>query len=288
LTPITDWSSASVFLQPLLRVTQQPCKAATMAGEQATSLRRALALLDALGSQEAGAEGGWGVTQLATLVGQDKSRVSRTLQTLADSGYVERDGSSQRYRLGWRVFALAAKAGDRRLLETSRPMLTRLMVGLRERSHLSVLQGSAVLTLVTESPQQAVQTVSWAGRTAPAYCTSSGRALLIDCDEDRLREILAGVRFRPLGPRAPRDVGEMHRRIVAARGRGWAVADEESEPELVSVAAPVRDGSGRVVAALNVSGPKFRMGKQLQTAGATVKSAADEVSAELGWRRLPV
>jgi len=257
-----------------------------MAPEQATSVRRALALLDALGSPEAAAEGGWGVTQLATLVGQDKSRVSRTLQTLADSGYVERDGPSQRYRLGWRVFALAARAGDRRLLEASRPLLTRLVAELRERSHLSVLQGTAVLTLLTESPLHAVQTVSWAGRTAPAYCTSAGRALLIDCDEESLRQILGGVVFRPLGPRAPRDVGEMHRRIVTARRRGWVVADEEAEPELVAVAAPVRDGSGRVVAALNVSGPRFRLGSQLGAAGATLKSAADEVSAELGWGRL--
>jgi IclR family KDG regulon transcriptional repressor len=76
------------------------------------------------------------------------------------------------------------------------------------------------------------------------------------------------------GPLAPGDAETLHRRIRAARERGYALVDEEFEPGLVGGAAPVRDFSGRIIAAVNVSGPKFRLGKRLRTAGVAVRVAA--------------
>jgi len=84
--------------------------------------------------------------------------------------------------------------------------------------------------------------------------------------------------FTGLGPRAPSDVAELYRRIRAARSRGFATVDEEFEPGLVGAAAPVRDFSGRIIAVVNVSGPKFRLGKQLRAAGETVRGAAQRLS----------
>jgi len=66
--------------------------------------------------------------------------------------------------------------------------------------------------------------------------------------------------------------------------RGYALVDQEFQPGLVGVAAPVRDFRGRVVAALNVSAPKFRFGTQLEVTGGTeVRRAAEELSRQLGW-----
>ncbi len=255
-----------------------------MADEPPSSLRRALALLDALASDDAVAQGGWGVNRLAAHQGRDKSQVSRTLRILADAGYVERDAESMTYRIGWHVFALAARAADQRLLAAGAPIIRRLVEkDLGERIHLSVLQGNEVLTLLTETPPHAVQTVAWAGRLVPAHNTSSGRALLIDLERDELDRLFAGVRFDVGGPNAPRNIEDLNQRIVLARRRGYATVDEEFEPGLVAAAAPVRDFRGEVIAALNVSAPKFRLGARLPFAGQQIKAAADELSTQLGW-----
>lgn len=256
-----------------------------MADEQAGSLRRALDLLDALASDEALSDGGWGVSRLAQDQGREKSQVSRTLRVLADAGFVERDPASMAYRLGWRVFALAARSGDQRLLAAAAPILRRLVErDLGERIHLTVLQGNQVLTLLTQSPAHVVQTISWAGRLVPAYNTSSGRSLLIDADMDDLRRLFRDEPFTGGGPNAPRDIADLHQRIVIARAAGYATVDEEFEQGLVAASAPIRDFSGRVVAALNVSAPKFRLGDRLDEAGQAVRAAALELSGQLGWR----
>ena len=255
-----------------------------MADDPTSSLRRALHLLDALASDDAVAQGGWGVNRLAAHLGRDKSQVSRTLRVLADAGYIERDPESMRYRIGWHVFALASRSADQRLLTAAAPILRRL-VGhdLGERIHLSVLKGSQVLTLLTEAPAYAVQAISWAGRLVPAHNTSSGRSLLIDLDREELASLFAGVVFAGGGPNAPGDLDALFDRILVARRSGYAIVDEEFEPGLVAASAPVRGFRGDVVAALNVSGPKFRLGSRLPFAGQAVKAAADELSSQLGW-----
>ncbi len=251
---------------------------------QASSLRRALDLLDALASDDAVAHGGWGVNRLAAHHGRDPSQVSRTLRAFAEAGFVERDAETMAYRIGWHVFALAARAADQRLLAAGAPILRRLVEkDLGERIHLSVLQGPAVLTVLTEAPPHAVQTVAWAGRLVTAHNTSSGRALLIDLERPELERLFTGVVFGVGGPNAPEDVGELHERVLIARRSGYAIVDEEFEPGLVAAAAPVRDFRGQVVAALNVSAPKFRLWGRLPLAGLTIKAAADELSGQLGW-----
>lgn len=256
-------------------------------GVREANLRKELAILIVLGGEEAVEDGGLGVVRIAELIGREKSQVSRALRTLAESGLVDRDQSTLHYRLGWRFFALAARAGEQRLLNVAPPLLERLMKSLGETVHVSVLQGIEVLTVLSESPSHAVKAVGWSGRTVPVYCTSSGRALLFDHDRDTLTEFLSGVEFRELGPNTVRDVVELYEGVEAARERGYALVDEEFEFGLIGAAAPVRDFRGRIVAALNVSAPKFRFGQRMEAAGEEVKRVADELSVLLGWSSDP-
>lgn len=260
---------------------------AKMVGVREANLRRELAILIVLGGEEAVEDGGLGVVRIADLIGREKSQVSRTLKTLAESGFVDRDQATLQYRLGWRFFALAARAGEQRLLNVAPALLDRLVKNLGETAHLSVLKGTEVLTVLSKSPPHAVKADGWAGRTVPIYCTSSGRALLFDYDHERLSGLLSGIEFRQLRPGTVRNIEELHESLVAARAKGYAMVAEEFEFGLVGAAAPVRDFKGQLVAALNVSAPKFRLGGRLESAGQEVKKAADELSALLGWSSDP-
>jgi IclR family transcriptional regulator, KDG regulon repressor len=249
-----------------------------------TSLRRGLAILTVLGADEALVAGGLGVNSIAELVGQDKSQVSRTLKTLGEHGFVDRDPETRAYRLGWALFAAAARAGDARLIATGAALVERLSEELGERVHLTVRQGAEVLTVLSASPPHAIQAAGWIGLATPAYCTSSGQALLLDHTREELERLFAAVEFVRLAPRTPRRVRELAQRIDAARARGYALSDEEFEAGLIAAAAPVRDFRGRIVAALNVSAPKFRVADGFAAAGGRVAVAANELSAQLGHR----
>ena len=239
------------------------------------TLGRALDVLLALGDESATANGGLGVVDVATLLAREKSQVSRTLKTLAKRGLVDRDPDTLEYRLGVRIYALAVQAGRSRLLAVAPPALQELVSELGETAHLSVLQGRDVLTLLSESSPRVVRAGDWSGRTVPAHCTSSGRALLWDEDVDALSATFGTARTR-------REIEQLHRHIVAARPNGYAAVREEFEPGLVGAAAPVRDFRGRVVAALNVSGPSFRLAEKLDETGERVMRSAKELSARLG------
>jgi IclR family transcriptional regulator, KDG regulon repressor len=192
------------------------------------TLGRALDVLLALGDDEAAANGGLGVVRIAELLGREKSQVSRTLKTLAQRGFVDRDPDTLEYRLGWQLYGLAAQTGRSRLLVLAPPLLRGLVDRLGETAHLSVLEGDEVLTLLSERSPRLVQASDWSGRRVPANCTSSGRALLLDEDRAAL-------------------TGDLYRSIVRARELGYAAVDGEFEPGLVGTAAPVRDFRDRIV-----------------------------------------
>ena len=145
------------------------------APDRETSTRRSLEVLLSLGSDAAIARGGLGVTRIAEMLGREKSQVSRTLKTLADFGLVDRDPDTLAYRLGWRIYALASLAGERRLLDDARPVLRRLVDEFEERAFLSVLQGADTLTILSESPAYAVQAVGWVGRVRRPTARRSAR-----------------------------------------------------------------------------------------------------------------
>lgn len=249
--------------------------------ERSTSLNRAIAILTALGSPDATGGDGIGVVEIARIVGREKSQVSRTLKTLAEAGFVLRDPETLRYRLGWRLFTLAAGASNQRLVALAPHVLRQLVARVREGAHLSVLDGGEVVTLMSESPARAIQAVPWVGRGTPLYCTSAGRALLFDHTDCEVRALLDGVELTGAGPNAPRDVDEVVARLHEARELGFAVIDEEFEAGHTAVAAPVRDFGGHVVAALNISIPKFRLGRSLPAAGREVRSAAESLTRAL-------
>ncbi|MDI2028288.1 IclR family transcriptional regulator [Saccharopolyspora sp. TS4A08] len=249
-----------------------------MTTENLSSVHRALDVLRALGS------GPLRVQSVADALGKEKTQVSRTLKALAESGFVERDPDSLEYRLGWQLFALAGAASDSRLLQQAAPVLRSLVRAVGEAAYLTVLSGNAAVTVLAERPGRALQAHEWIGRLSPLNCTSSGRALLIGRPDDEVDALLAAQPDPlPGTERAPRTPDDVRARMAVEREAGHSTAVEETEPGLVAVAAPVRDFTGTTIAALNISGPIFRLPPNDLTAAATaVTTAANNLSHALG------
>ena len=255
--------------------------AAKASGERETSIRRGVEVLLSLATDEALAGSGLGVTRISELLGREKSQVSRALKALSEYGLVERDKDAG-YRLGWRLYALAQLAGERRLLEAAGPMMRRLAHSLGERVHLSVLQGAETLTVLSESPGRSVETTGWAGRVTPAYCTSAGRALLLDWDRDEIVAVFGQVEFVARTPKTVRTPRKLAAAVAAARQEGYVVVDGEFEPDLIGVAVPVRDARGAIIASLNASAPRYRFVDRVPAAARELTAVSAGLSRELG------
>lgn len=268
-------------------------------------LARDIEVLEVLGRPEAVEAGGLGVVRIAALTGRDKAVMSRTLATLADSGLVDRDPQTLNYRLGSRLYALAARTAEGTLARQARVHLKHVAEVTRETAHLCVLRGGNVLTLMSELSPNQFKTTGWEGVTTAAWCTPSGRVLLSDWDPESLaiwyaehgrdepvlepREhtasTVSGFAVLP-GPSAAdspiRDLDALRVELAKVRDCGYSTSDEELERGVVAASAPVHDFTSRVVAALNVSAPKERIGSQLDKLGRIVATAAHDLSVALG------
>ncbi|QNN51886.1 IclR family transcriptional regulator [Nocardioides mesophilus] len=245
-------------------------------------LRRDLDILDALAQHAGGFNGALGVSRVADLVGREKSQVSRALAALAKEGLVERDPETLGYRLGWRIYALAARTFESRLVTVATPYLRAVVSKVQETTVLCVLRGNDLLTVASEAPAHAFRGVGWEGVTVPAAATSAGRVLVSDWEEPAIRAWFTPAQLAVAGAHpkvtTPEELLEELTRI---RANGYATVDEEFEHGVVGCSAPVRDFNGRIVAAINITGPKGRLGDRLDMAGRYIAGAAQQLTERL-------
>ena len=137
--------------------------------------------------------------------------------------------------------------------EVALPHLERLVTDVEEASEGSILDGGDVVYVV-RVPGPALMTISVnVGARMPAYATAMGRVLLAGLPDDALERYLANVEMSALQPRTITDPAALRAEVMKVREDGFAMVDQELEEGLIAVAAPVRDRSGRVVAAVNLS-----------------------------------
>ncbi|HYM59012.1 MAG TPA: IclR family transcriptional regulator C-terminal domain-containing protein [Solirubrobacteraceae bacterium] len=198
------------------------------------------------------------LSDVARSTGITRAAARRFLLTLADLGYVRTDG--RQFSLTARVLELGyAYLSSLSLPEVAEPHLERLVAEVHESSSVSVLDGGDVV-YVARVPTSRIMTVSInVGTRFPAYATSMGRVLLSGLAEAELEDYLAHVELRRLSPRTITSVTALRAELARTRSQGWALVDQELEEGLRSVAAPIRDRAGRVVAAVNLSAHASRM-----------------------------
>lgn len=238
----------------------------------------------ALRSLELIAEAGeLGVTELGRQLGVHKATASRLASTLAGRGFVERDPSTEKYRLGFGLVRLAGAAiAGLDLVTTARPIVEELADVTRETVNLGVLSGDGVVYIDQVTGTRSIVSVNWVGRWTPLHCTSNGKVLLTYMDEAE-RERLLSRPLERLTPKTVVDLDALRLQLHEVGLRGYAQTIEELEEGLNAVAAPVRRADGRVAAALSVSGPAFRMRPvELPRIARLTVEAANSISRRLG------
>jgi IclR family KDG regulon transcriptional repressor len=230
-----------------------------------------------------------GVTELARRLNLHKNNVFRILATLEQQGYVEQAGENEAYRLGVRCLELGSAYGaSRSLLRLARPVLVDLARGSGESAHLGELRDFGVVHLDGEQSTQIVQTGLRVGRTLPGYCTALGKVLLA-CSADESerfdREVIAREGLATRTPRTLVDRDKLLEHLHGVAAQGFALDVEECERGLCCAAAPVYDATGRLVAAVSISGPAFRLPEEAlqRTAAPAVLAAAHHLSRQLGY-----
>ncbi len=199
-----------------------------------------------------------GVSEIARAVGFHVSTGHRLVQTLVARGYVDQD-SDRAYVLGERLLALgyAAHAGAG-LLAVAQPELEALRDGLGETIHLGVYREGQVFEIAAAIGRQPVSVGSGTAVLSPAHCTALGKVLLASLDGSALEAFLARGPLKRMTPNTIVRKAELVKVLDLVRLHGYATDDEEFAADLCCVAVPVRNLSGRTIAALAVAMPKSR------------------------------
>lgn len=213
-----------------------------------TSLERGLRVMEILSTCPAGLT----LSEVAREAGLTRAGARRFLHTLVTTGYASETG--RRFRLTPRLLSMARTfVGGASLWRFAEPFMQDVSDRLNESCSAAVLSGEDVVYVARVAGQRIMSVGLQVGTRLPAYCTSMGRVLLSDLDETDLLRFLENA---TLEKRTPETVTQPDRlfHIIGNAGRnGYSVVDEELETGLCSIAVPVRDTTGRIVAAVNVS-----------------------------------
>ncbi|GAA1623372.1 IclR family transcriptional regulator C-terminal domain-containing protein [Actinoplanes couchii] len=212
------------------------------------SLERGLAVIRAFDAQHPELT----LSDVARICGLTRAAARRFLLTLSDLGYVRTDG--RLFSLAPRVLELGySYLSSLSLPEVAEPHLERLVADVRESSSMSVLDGDDIVYVARVPTSRIMRIAINVGTRFPAYATSMGRVLLAGLPDEHLEAYLNRVRLEPLTDRTLRTTGELRAELSRVRLHGHAVVDQELEEGLRAIAAPIRDRTGTVTGAVNVS-----------------------------------
>jgi len=212
------------------------------------ALARGLDVLAAFGADRPAMS----LTEVATAAGLARPTARRLLLTLEELGFVRSSGGL--FRLTPKVLTLGmAYVGALGLWDIARPHLEDLVARTGESSSMAQLDGSDIVYVARVSVPKLIALRVEIGTRFPAVQTSQGKVLLAALPVEDVAATLAIPSRAGLPPYIGRSPEQLRNELTQIRARGWALADEELAPGVRSVAAPVRDGTGAVRAAMNVT-----------------------------------
>jgi DNA-binding IclR family transcriptional regulator len=224
-------------------------------GTQATSLLKAIQVLQALEESQAGR----GVTEIARQLGLPKSAVHRLLATFQAQGFV-RQLSNRRYILGPTLVRLGLRAAERLTpRRLARPYLEALAQETGETVFLGILAQAEVLIVDKVESTEVLRISPPLGAVVPLWPTALGKLLLAYSPDGRREQLLESLQLPATTLPRERVLRGVRQELVRINRRGFAVSVEEWTPDICCLAVPIRQGQGTVTAALALAMPRSRM-----------------------------
>jgi len=244
-------------------------------------LDRALAILDVLSETS----GQFSPAEIAGRLSLRKSTLHRLLMVLQQHRFIRRHPVHGKYGLGMRLFELGSSAAAQvNLRGLAEPFLVRLVQETNETAHLAVLSGTEMLSITNVESPKKVRTPTTVGGRTPIHCTAVGKAVLAYFSAAELEALLARLPLQRFTRRTLGTRRAVRAELLRVRARGYALDNEEIEEGLRCVGAPVRDNTSRVIAAMSIAGPVFRMtNERLPALARAVMDAARDLSLDLGY-----
>lgn len=214
-----------------------------------------------------------------------KRNATRLLATLENRNYVELNKTTNRYRLGINTLQLGQMVAKKMKLHSqSMPILKSLTEICNETCYLGVLNGSNVVYLDTVESSLPVRIVPKVGTMLPVHCTAAGKVLLANLIE-REQGAIPLPDIKEYTPNTITDMEQLLKQLETITVQGYALEDEELDPGVRGVAAPIRDYTKRVVGAISISGPvtRFSDTRIQNELIPMVKQAAEEISMRIGY-----
>lgn len=246
------------------------------------SLERAFAILE----QIAHHRDGIALADLCKSVGLHSSTTFHLVKTMVQLGYASQHAESKKYKIGRKVFSLAAAALDENeLVARATPMLDLLASRTGESSHFAIRSADEIVIVAKTEGTGPFQLVDRAGAVRPANATALGKVLLAALTPEQLERYLERNELRGFTAKTIVEREALLAELDQVRRNGIAFDDGEYNAEVRCVAVPVSDFLGRVAGAIGISGPMWRLSLQsLHEKSRHVRQTAEELSTELGYR----
>ncbi|ATA21721.1 IclR family transcriptional regulator [Gibbsiella quercinecans] len=253
------------------------------AGGGVQSLHRAMSILKVVAHSREGV----GLTDLCKTIGLHSSTTFHIAKTLVNIGLLRQDSESKRYRVGVQLFSLATGAFDEvELLSLASPFLRTLAESTGESSHLAVYAGALNVVIIDRVAGSAsLQLTERIGTARPAHATAIGKVLMAGFPPEQLEASLSDCVLDAVTPKTITDVATLRQTIEDVKRDKIAFDDGEFDTEVRCLASPVFDFRGRMVAAIGISAPIWRLNmKQINDNTELVKHVARNFSLALGYQ----
>lgn len=232
-----------------------------------------------------------GVTELSKRLGLHKNNVFRLLATLEHRGYIEQNKETENYRLGPKTLQLGSIFIEQReCRRQARPVLESLMAATAETAVVAVLRANKIIYMDSVETNRTVRAISRVGAMLPAYCTAVGKAQLAFLPDSEVERLFPEPELAQMTPKTINTRNELLVELKKIRETGYAIENEECDLDVKSIAAPVRDFSKNVIAAVGIVAPASRLSDAIIEKSdiiQRVQDAALAISAKLGYIHPP-
>lgn len=224
--------------------------------------------------------------ELSKKLGLNKSSMTRLLYTLEKAGFLEKNPSTGGHSLTIKLFRIGSVyISQVNLHKEALPHLSELAIKYMETVHLAVLHDYEVFYIDRVQSSQSIRMKSLVGSKLPAHCTAIGKVLLANLEEKALDNFLQSFDLKRYTTNTITDPTGLKMHLKGIKDQGYCIDNMEYESEIRSVAAPVMDHTGEVVAGISLAGPFFRMkgAKRMKGIISSVRETAELISVRLGY-----